>query len=226
MCKKLMGRVAIPWMENPTDQDGYAAMRDRERTGWKSLVSSHRTVGTGVPPPETWSTQLVIPPQPAPSECRRKYKQNTAQTSTEHTYILIWIAGLWRAHEIFHLERCTNISPGKSPQTFSQPTIRTHATAPETEPMHLGLLRTLVGNRVGIGPTRRTINSTFHSQFKEQANNVCNVVSPCCADRETSMASSWMENPTGISGVKSGALSLIRWSSQALFLSALPVQHH
>ncbi len=39
-----------------------------------SLVSSHRTAEPGVPPSETKSTQLVMPAQPAPGECRRKYK--------------------------------------------------------------------------------------------------------------------------------------------------------
>ncbi len=35
-------------------------------------MSSHRTVKPGVPASETWSTQLVMPAQPAPGECRHK----------------------------------------------------------------------------------------------------------------------------------------------------------
>ncbi len=46
------------------------AVHDGERTGSKSLVNiSHRAVEPGVPPPVTWSTQLVMPAQPAPGEC-------------------------------------------------------------------------------------------------------------------------------------------------------------
>ncbi len=38
----------------------------RWRKDWvKCLVSSHRAVETGVPPSETWSTQLVVPAQSA-----------------------------------------------------------------------------------------------------------------------------------------------------------------
>ncbi len=50
------------------------ATHDGGRTGGKCPVSSHRTVDPGVPPSETWSTRLVMPAQPAPGECRRKYK--------------------------------------------------------------------------------------------------------------------------------------------------------
>ncbi len=50
-----------------------AATHDGERTAWKSLVSSHRTVEPGVPPFETWSTQLVMPVQPASGEVQVSY---------------------------------------------------------------------------------------------------------------------------------------------------------
>ncbi len=40
----------------------------------KCLVSWRRIAESGVPPSQTWSTQLVMPAQPAPVECRRKYK--------------------------------------------------------------------------------------------------------------------------------------------------------
>ncbi len=36
-------------------------------TSWPSLVSSRRTAEPGVPPSETWSTQLVMPAQTAPA---------------------------------------------------------------------------------------------------------------------------------------------------------------
>ncbi len=51
-----------------------SATHDGERTGWKSLVSSRRTVEHEMPPSVTWSTRLAIPAQPAPSECRHKSK--------------------------------------------------------------------------------------------------------------------------------------------------------
>ncbi len=35
---------------------------------------SHRTAEPGVLPSETWSARFVMPVQPAPGECRRKYK--------------------------------------------------------------------------------------------------------------------------------------------------------
>ncbi len=56
----------------------------------------------------------------------------------------------------------------------------------------------LVGNPVGVGLTQSVISSLSLSlsPVKELVNNVCMVVSPCGADRATSMASSWMENPT------------------------------
>ncbi len=38
--------------------------------------------------------------------------------------------------------------------------------------------------------------SLLYSHFGEQVNNVRMVVSPCGASRATSMASSWMDNPT------------------------------
>ncbi len=47
------------------------------------LVSSHRAVKPGVPPSETWSTQLVMPAQAAPGECRRKYKAWATMYSSE-----------------------------------------------------------------------------------------------------------------------------------------------
>ncbi len=44
----------------------------RWRMDWVKV--SRRTVRSGVLPPETWSTRLVMPAQPAPGECRSKYK--------------------------------------------------------------------------------------------------------------------------------------------------------
>ncbi len=54
---------------------------------------------------------------------------------------------------------------------------------------------------VGREPSWCRLNSEYHkvllySHLREQVNDVRMVVSPCGADRETSMASSWMENPT------------------------------
>ncbi len=37
--------------------------------GTEALVSSHRTVESGVPPSVMWSTPLVMPAQPVPGEC-------------------------------------------------------------------------------------------------------------------------------------------------------------
>ncbi len=42
------------------------ATQDGERTGWKCLASSHRTVEPRMPQYAMWSTQLVMPVQPAP----------------------------------------------------------------------------------------------------------------------------------------------------------------
>ncbi len=47
------------------------ATRDGERTGRKSLVSLRVIAEPGVHLFETWSDQLVMPDQPAPSECRQ-----------------------------------------------------------------------------------------------------------------------------------------------------------
>ncbi len=59
---------------NPSHNRKSSATHDGERTGWKSLASSRRTVEPGVTPPVMWSTQLVMPVQPAPGQCRQKYK--------------------------------------------------------------------------------------------------------------------------------------------------------
>ncbi len=47
---------------------------DGERTGRKSLVSSHWIAEPVEHLPETWSARLVMPAQPAPGECHHKYK--------------------------------------------------------------------------------------------------------------------------------------------------------
>ncbi len=51
-------------------------------------VSWRMTAEPVVPPFETWSTQLVMPAQPAPGECRRKYKS----TSTSAGSVLLKLA--------------------------------------------------------------------------------------------------------------------------------------
>ncbi len=50
-----------------------SATHNKERTGWKSLVSSHRNVEPWVSPSKKRSTQSVMPAQPAWGECRRKH---------------------------------------------------------------------------------------------------------------------------------------------------------
>ncbi len=55
--------------------------KSRLRTERKSLVSSHRANGHGAPPPETWSTQVVMAAQPAPSERHHGYKSPRSPTS-------------------------------------------------------------------------------------------------------------------------------------------------
>ncbi len=41
-----------------------------------------------MPPPETWSTLLVMPAQPAPGECRRQHKYVSKSTSLRGTTLL------------------------------------------------------------------------------------------------------------------------------------------
>ncbi len=45
------------WNRSPVRES--SATHDGDRTGWKCLVSSHRTAESGVLPFETWSTRLV-----------------------------------------------------------------------------------------------------------------------------------------------------------------------
>ncbi len=60
------------WSSSPDHES--SATHDGERTGRTSLVNLHRTAEPGVYPSETRSAQLVMPAQPAPGECRHKYK--------------------------------------------------------------------------------------------------------------------------------------------------------
>ncbi len=51
-----------------------------------------KTVEPGVPPSETWSTQLVMPAKPAPGECRHKYKCiKQPKFSTLHTGLVLHV---------------------------------------------------------------------------------------------------------------------------------------
>ncbi len=56
----------------PAEDRESSATHDGERTGLTCLVSWRRTAEPGVSPSEAWSTQLVMPAQPAPGECRHK----------------------------------------------------------------------------------------------------------------------------------------------------------